>query len=315
MYLQCINKNWYLYQKQKDKKGKIFKRTIAKFGRIKPDFKLPFVYRGMCDDLIKSIKDKSINLILTDPPFGITDNKWDVPPDWKQVAKEYSRILADNGQIAIFGTIPNILNIYYGFQELFDFRYDCVWYKGVKTAFGVCNNRPLRTHEHIFIFKKKECDVTNTVFNPKKIGVKGEPYTWVQGSGSSNYGKSIGGGFITESDGYRMPESVINVGGIGYGNKEHMNFPTQKPERLIGYFVRGLSNINDIILDPYLGSGTTAKVSMENCRFCIGSEIDPTSYPIMQKRFKTTMKQLDVKWRVDDGFLQFPLRNMMEGCI
>lgn len=305
---------------QKDKNGKNFLRTIACFGKTKPNFRLPFIYRGCAEDLISSLKDKSINLILTDPPYGLTDNKWDIAPDWKQIAKEYDRVLATNGQIAIFGTVPNILDIYYGFEELFDFRYDCVWYKGTKTAFGIVTNRPMRSHENVFVFKKKNGDGGEKIFNLKNgqtppIGIKAEPYVAKKGGDSTNYNlKDNDKEIITiNKKGYRQPQSVIIESGIGGGSKEYLGFPTQKPERVMEYFVRGLTKPNDIILDPYLGSGTTAKVAMENARMCIGAEIDPITFPIITKRLQQVMKHFDITWQQENGFLQNPLKTMTGG--
>jgi hypothetical protein len=54
MKLHNCNGYWYLRQKQKDKNGKWFDRTIANFGKTKPDFRMPYVYRGSSDDLLKS---------------------------------------------------------------------------------------------------------------------------------------------------------------------------------------------------------------------------------------------------------------------
>lgn len=311
MYLQQKGKNWYLFEEQKDKNGKWFQRTIVKFGRIKPEFKIPFIYRGMSDDLIKSIKDKSINLILTDPPYGLTQNQWDIKPDWNKIAKEYNRILTYNGQIAIFGTIPNIIDIYNGLKDFFDFRYDCVWKK--HTTMWTTNYMPMRAHENIFVFKKKGTDTTKTTFNFKLIGKKDEPYTQKKGRITSTYGfndkdKEI----ITVSDGIRYPLTVIEESNVTRTSKEYSGFPTQKPEKLMEFFIRGLSNVNDIIIDPYLGSGTTAKVSMENCRYCLGSEIDPSSYKIIEQRLKHVLSKYDVDWFFNNNVLKFPLKSMTE---
>jgi len=104
MYLYCDRGNWYLYQQQKDKNDKWFKRTVATFGKTKPVFQIPFIYRGSAEDLVGDIKNKTVDLILTDPPYGLTQNQWDVLPNWEENAKEYERVLKDNGLIATFGT-------------------------------------------------------------------------------------------------------------------------------------------------------------------------------------------------------------------
>lgn len=303
----------YLVNFEKDDNGKRFERTIACFGKTEPVFKIPFIYRGCSEDLTKNIKNKTINLILTDPPYGLTQNKWDIKPDWKEISNEYNRILKDNGQIAIFGTPPNIIEVFNGFKEKFDFRFEVIWDKG-RGGMWTTNYAPMKSHENIYVFKKKNSKTNNLTFNKNLIGIKGKPYEIKKSKTSTNYGfddneKEI----ITKSDGIRFPLSVKKVYAVQRTNKEYVGFPTQKPMDIIEYFVRGLSDTNDIILDPYLGSGTTAIVSMLNARMCIGSEIDPISFPIIKKRIKQTMKIYDVKWNLNNGFLKNHLQSMTEG--
>ena len=93
MFLTHEHGYWYLKESQQNQNGKWFNRTIASFGKTKPKFSIPFIYRGHADDLIKNLKDKSIDLILTDPPYGLTQNKWDRAPIWEKQAKKYNDIL------------------------------------------------------------------------------------------------------------------------------------------------------------------------------------------------------------------------------
>lgn len=314
MWIRYINENYYLQQKQRDKSGKWFDRTIIKFGKTKPEFKLPFVYRGVAEDLVSSLKDKSVDLILTDPPYGITQNKWDVKPEWNLISKEYNRILKDNGLIVIFGTVPNIIDVYNTFQKLFDFRFEMIWIKGSATAMWVSNYKPLRTHENIYIFSKKNVNLSKTTFNIKIVGKKDKAYTIKRTITTTNQGDWKNVKFTSKSDGIRFPVSVlpIDIKGVGGTNKEYLNVPTQKPEELIEFFIRGLTNPNDVVLDPYLGSGTVAKVASENCRLCVGSEIDIKMYPIIQKRLKTVIKKYDVSWGTNTNIFKNQIKNMME---
>lgn len=313
MILQNINGYWYLRQKQKDKNGKWYNRTIASFGKTKPDFRLPFVYRGCAEDLIKCLKDNSIDLILTDPPYGLTVNKWDIAPDWANVAIQYERILKDNGQIAIFGTPPNIIDVYNGLKLLFDFRFEVIWDKG-RGGMWTTDYAPMKSHENIYVFKKKNTKISNLTFNKKLIGEKDKPYLMKKSNISSNYNFDDNNKIIiTKSDGIRFPLSVKKISAIQGITKEYQGFPTQKPEKIIEFFIRGLSETNDVIFDPYLGSGTTAKVAMENARMCIGSEIDPITFPIIEKRLRQAMKYYDISWQFTNGFLNTPIKSMTEG--
>ena len=119
------------------------------------------LFNNDCFDVFSKIEDNSIDLILTDPPYGTTACKWDsiIPfdPMWKQL----KRIITDNGCIALFGSEPfssslRISNIKW-------FRYDWIWEKTRPTGFFLAKKQPLKIHENISIFYKKQC-----FYNPLK---------------------------------------------------------------------------------------------------------------------------------------------------
>lgn len=302
----------------KSKNGKFYKKHLFSIPKLPNgewgSLHYPFIYQGGANILLDSLKDKSINLILTDPPYGITQNRWDEKPRWEKNAEKYNRVLKDTGLIAICGTAPNLIDVFNAFKPYFEFRYDVVWVKGAGTAMWVSNYKPLRTHENIYVFSKKGAKVSDTTFNLKMIGVKDKKYTIKRTITTTNQGKWDGVKFESKSDGIRFPTSVppIELGGVGGGNKEYAGIATQKPEKLMEFFIRGLSNINDTILDPYLGSGTTAKVAMENCRMCIGAEIDPKNYDILEERLlkvKNKFNHKKIIWRHENDFCKKPLQN------
>lgn len=315
MWWESNNTAWRLREKKNGKKREILSISKISDG-MPPILPVPFIYQGTSDILIDGLKDKSIDLILTDPPYGITQNRWDEKPVWASLAKRYNRILKDNGLIAIFGTVPNIIDVYNSFQDFFDFRFDIIWVKGSATAMWVSNYKPLRTHENIYVFSKKDVDLSKTTFNVKMMGERGKAYTIKRTVTTTNQGNWKNIKFVSKSDGLRFPVSVpaIEIGGIGGVDKEYLKVPTQKPEKLIEFFIRGLTNPSDTVCDPYLGSGTTAKVAMENARLCIGAELDPKMYPIIKKRLKQVKNHYagkNIRWKYTNGFLKESLKNMM----
>jgi site-specific DNA-methyltransferase (adenine-specific) len=175
------------------------------------------------------------------------------------------------------------------------------------------NYAPMKSHENIYVFQKKGVKTKELTFNKKLIGIKSEPYIIKKAGKSSNYGfDDASKDIVTKSDGIRHPLSVQRIPSVQKFSKEYANFPTQKPVEIMEFFIRGMTDINDVVLDPYLGSGTTAVAAMRNLRMCIGAELDPVSFPIIKKRILLEKKQYEVKWINKNGFLSVNLPNMLE---
>ena len=107
------------------------------------------------DDCIiemQNIKDKSINLILTDLPYGETRSKWDKILDFDKMWEQYLRIITDNGAIVLFGNEPFSSMLRQSQSEFY--RYDWKWVKNRATGFANCNYRPMRSYEDIMVFSK-----------------------------------------------------------------------------------------------------------------------------------------------------------------
>ena len=121
---------------------------------------------GDCLELMKDIPDKSIDMILCDLPYGKTQNKKDKPLPFDKLWAEYKRIIKDNGCIALFGQGTFYVDLVNSNRKMF--RYDLVWDKGLTSGFLNANRMPLRQHEQIAIFYKKQ-----PLYNPQFS--KGEP--------------------------------------------------------------------------------------------------------------------------------------------
>jgi len=120
-------------------------------------------------------------------------------------------------------------------------------------------------------------------FNFEDIKLEGEPYK-ITRERQKLYGKKSNFGKFTQiNEGKRNPKSVLNYS-IIQGGKEYMGHPTQKPIELIKYLIKASSNEGDIVLDPFIGSGTTAIASKQLGRKFTGFEINPEYVRIANKR-------------------------------
>ena len=141
------------------------------------------LYQGDCLEVMSKIESNSVDMILCDLPYGVTQNKWDCVRDVDKLWLEYSRILKENGVVVLFGRQPfsSVLVM----SNLKMYKYSIIWRKNLKTGNLNARKRPMGSYEEIMIFYKNP-----PVYNPQRI-----PRTYQQPSGNkknsktSNYGR------------------------------------------------------------------------------------------------------------------------------
>ena len=219
------------------------------------------VYEEDCLRGMKKIKDKSIDMILCDLPYGTTQNKWDSVIPLNKLWKEYHRIIKDNGAIVL--TSQGIFTAKLILSNEQYFKYKVVREKSKSTNFLNAKKQPLRKHEDICVFYKKP-----PTYNPQ-MG-KGEAYN--KGFRKKQLTGSYGDFESTEvkSDGSRYPTDIVYFKTAESEGKVY--HPTQKPIELGRYLIRTYSNKGDIVLDNTCGSGSfLISAILENRKF-IGFE-------------------------------------------
>jgi site-specific DNA-methyltransferase (adenine-specific) len=221
-----------------------------------------------CMDIMKSIKDYSIDMILCDLPFGTTMNKWDIDIDTHRLWPEYRRIIKPNGAIVLFAQPPfdKILAV----SNLADFRYEWIWAKESGTGHLNAHKMPMKIHENILVFYQ-----ALPTYNPQMT--PGKPYTQKSGRGSSNYNQQIQ--VVTENTGYRYPTDILT-----FARDKNKLHPTQKPVALCEYLIRTYTNEGEMVLDNCCGSGTTLLAAKNTNRHYIGIEKDENYYNIAKDR-------------------------------
>lgn len=230
---------------------------------------------GDCLELMCSIPDKSIDMILCDLPYGTTQNKWDSVIPFNLLWCQYRRIIKDNGAICLFGQGLFTANLICSNKEMY--RYDLIWEKTKAGGFLNARRMPLQAHENISVFYKKL-----PVYNPQMEA--GKPYIKkaVTNGDGKNYGKFDRVGEIAVNEGTRFPRSVIKI-----SNDNHKSLhPTQKPVELLEWLIRTYTNENETILDNCMGSGSTGVACINTNRKFIGMELDNTYFEIAKKRIE-----------------------------
>ncbi len=224
---------------------------------------------------MKAIPDGSIDMILCDPPYGITArNKWDSVIPFEQLWGQYERIIKDNGAIVLFGSGMFSADLMRSNYKLW--RYNLVWEKTTSTGFLNARKMPLRSHEDIIIFYKR-CPT----YNPQKTQGKrkvSKASSKVNCKQSSNYNIVP---LTTYDSTERFPKSVLK---FSTDKQKAALHPTQKPVALMEYLIRTYTNEGDTVLDNCMGSGTTGVACINTGRNFIGYELDKEYFEISQKR-------------------------------
>lgn len=220
---------------------------------------------------MQKIDNKSIDMILCDLPYGVTSrNKWDEIIPFDRMWKQYERIIKDNGAIVLHSQQPFTSKLIMSNLNLF--KYSWIWSKSQVSGFLNAKKQPLREHEDICVFYKKQC-----TYNPQMI--KGKMQLKNTGGDSNNYNKFKAQPHL--SDMY-YPKTILEFPLRRFKN----GHPTQKPVELEEYLVKTYSNEGDLILDNCMGSGTTAIACLNLKRNFIGFENDEKYFQIANKRIK-----------------------------
>jgi len=232
---------------------------------IKNDNKIALI-NGDCLDIMKKIKSKSINAIITDLPYGVSKNNWDTPLDLDIMWSLFKNILCDNGIIIL--TASGKFTARLMMSNIDMFKYDIIWEKTVNSGQLNVNKMPLRSHENILIFYNK-----HGTYNEQKT--KGEPYKIKR---TDTTGDGYGGqkGSEKTNDGYRHARSVIKIS----NPRKKGGHPTQKPVELMEYLIKAYTNEGDTVLDCCMGGGSTGIAAVKNNRHFIGIELEKTYYDV-----------------------------------
>lgn len=219
-----------------------------------------------CFNVFPFIKDKSVDAIITDLPYGTTNCKWDSVLDLQKLWLQYKRIIKPNGVIILFGQTP--FDKILGCSNLEWLKYEWIWEKTQATGHLNAKKMPMKAHENILVFYDKL-----PIYNPQKTtGHVRKVSTAIHKRNTSTgliYGKCDD--FIDYDSTERYPRSVQ----IFASDKQKENLhSTQKPLALLEMLVKTYTNENDLVLDNCMGSGTTNLASIKLNRNHIGIEKD-----------------------------------------
>ncbi|MFC6276949.1 DNA-methyltransferase [Psittacicella hinzii] len=207
---------------------------------------------------MRQFLDNSVDMVLCDLPYGTTQNKWDCAIDLEQLWQEYHRIVNPNGAVVL--TSQGLFTAKLFFSNEKYFKYKLVWEKSKPTNFLNAKKQPLRKHEDVCVFYRKQ-----PTYNPQMSA--GQPYN--KGVRKDQLTGSYGDfkPHLVKSDGERYPTDIIYFKTAE--SEGEVFHPTQKPVELARYLILTYSNEGDLILDNTFGSGSfLVAAALEKRKFC-----------------------------------------------
>lgn len=241
------------------------------------------LFQGDCLEVMDKLIEKGIKFdaIITDPPYGTTQCKWDSIIPFDKMWERLNKVININTPIVLFGSEPYTSTLIS--SNLKNFKYNWIWEKDKATGHLNAKKQPMRKTELISIFYNKQC-----VYNPqlsKKPKENIRPPT-TKRKNIDNYGsmdkESVRGIPIDMS----YPNEILKFRGC-FGDKGKSLHPTQKPVDLLEYLINTYTNENELILDFTCGSGTTLLASRNLKRKCIGIELEGKYCEIAKNRLIT----------------------------
>ena len=239
---------------------------------------------GDCLERMAEIESGSVDLILTDPPYGTTQCKWDAVIPFEPMWREVRRVLKENSAAVLFGQEPfsSLLRV----SNLDWFKYDWYWRKSRPGGFTNAKLCPLKDIEVVSVFSSGTTangSSRNVPYNPQ--GLEKVDKEWKRPARYA--GADKGTRYMRESHALRRtiestgyPRQILE---FANPNKDVLH-PTQKPIALMEYLVRTYTNEGETVLDFTMGSGTTGVACINTGRKFIGIERDEKYFEIAKDR-------------------------------
>ena len=223
---------------------------------------------------MQEIPTESVDCILCDLPYGVTDCEWDNIIPFPSLWDNYKRIVKPNGAIVLFSIQPFTTKLIQSNPK--QFRYCWYWKKNNKTGAPFAKVQPLRCIEDICVFYKHK-----PTYNPQGIKKLDKPIIKQKRTTGGVY--ETFRGEVKPQQFTNYPVNLIEFDGVNSKERKH---PTEKPVPLLEYLVKTYTNEGETVLDNCMGSGSTGVACMNTGRKFIGIEQDPFYYEIAKNRIK-----------------------------
>jgi len=244
---------------------------------------------GDCLEVMKTIEDNSIDAIITDPPYGTTQCKWDSIIDFGLMWEQLNRIIKPNGAIVLFGSEP--FSSALRMSNIKNFKYDWVWEKNIAGNFSTANKQPMKYHELLSVFYKKQCTYNKQLIERSESGKKRckSHHNYNNNEINSDINNNLSRktlGIVQYNPNLKNPSTILKFSKVK--NTVH---PTQKPVALMKYLIKTYTNEDELVLDFTISSGTTMVACLNLNRNGIGIEKDEDIFKTAEERVEENKRK------------------------
>ena len=241
------------------------------------------LFHGDCLEVMDKLIEQGVkvDMILTDPPYGTTDCKWDSVIPFDAMWERLNKLIKPNGAIVLFGSEP--FSSALRMSNLKQFKYDWVWNKKKPGNIMLAKHQPMKITEIISVFSKNKHNYYPIMELRDKV-----KKTRCYGVGDVMGEKVIDTSLKTYDKKY--PKNLLEFSNANQKGKVH---PTQKPVALLEYLIKTYTKENETVLDFTMGSGSTGVACVNTNRKFIGIELDETYFNIAKERIENAYNELN----------------------
>lgn len=243
------------------------------------------VIHGDCLEIMKSIPDASIDMILCDLPYGTTSNKWDAVIPFEPLWESYWRVLKPTGTIVLTASQPFTSALLMSQPKYF--KHEWIWLKNRGSNFANTVREPMKEHESILVFSKGKWTYNKQMQERTGSGADRVKYNVKFESKSDNYREFEGRKDNQLSD-LRVPSTWQK-----FNTDTSKLHPTVKPIPLFEYLIKTYTNEGETVLDNCAGSGTTAIACINTNRNYIMIEKEQKYFDVINERIDKHSKRHD----------------------
>lgn len=225
---------------------------------------------GDCLERMKEIPDGSVDMVLTDIPYGTTQCKWDSIIDLHLMWDQLNRVTKEGGAVVLFGIEPFSSSVRN--SNVSNFKYDWVWNKVKPSGHLNAKRMPMCMVENVMVFNCHHSNYKPQMTKQKpRVSESPNKHSEVYGSQRK----------VSKVIDTKHPNQIITMSNANQRGKVH---PTQKPVALMEYLINTYTNEGETVLDFTFGSNTTGVACKNLARKYIGIEMDETYFNIGKER-------------------------------
>jgi len=267
------------------------------------------LWQGDSIEWLKSLKSESVDLIFADPPYNIKKADWDNFESQEKYIKwsmlwieAAARVLKPTGTLYICGFSEILADLKHPASKMFKSCRWIIWHYKNKANLGKDWGR---SHESILLFRKSKTFTLNVDAIRIPYGEHTLKYPSHPQAETSQYGNDKKGKQVWEPNPLgAKPKDVLEIPTTCNGMHEKTPHPTQKPEELLRKIISASSNVGEVVLDPFCGSGTTPVCSEQLQRKWLACDLSPEYLDMASHRL-----ELVEDWRIEK-WMKYDFENL-----